>query len=862
MGKVTPVIIKTELLALVCICVVVISQLGTVAAAFADQASFGATASQALITLKSTDISDMHETIAALKEVGIHPMHVIPPRVIIADVPVGAEWFALSNSNVASLHRSAVAAVAADKGADMATGTAAWNYLVSPKLAAASMSKIPPKGRPLVGDAIEPPKPEVLQSLGGPEAQGAAPGFYGTSEFMIGSVVVGVILPESNEISLNTENWSNIDPCYPSEPNRKQRVFDEIVAGLNWWVTKGGSAANLTFYYDQQFGIPTQYEPIKTSGNSDEYTWVVDIFQNMGYTSGPSPVERARAYVNDLRTAYNTDWSYAFIVVDSLNDEDGIFENSQYFAWANLGGPYSVMTYDNDGYGISNMHTVATHETGHIFLAGDEYCQPGYSCCDFSYYGYLSVYNGNCIDENPSSVPCMMRWNEDAICTYTNGQLGWRDTDSDGKPDPIDNVVDNILNPHMTPTAETILTFTGTARDVPYDSPTRADVTINKISTVKYRIDGGTWIDASASDGFFDEDVEDYTFTTALLETGEHLIETQAYSTSGNTSTVVGQEVEIVLETGSLRVAISPRDAVYAGAQWRRVGMSTWLDSGYTEQDIAVGSYTVEFKDVPGWVKPVNLPVSVSENQLTETDAVYAAAVTIGTGTGVWQFPLATSSHDARTQAIYLAGEIGGSYTITALAVDVNTVPGQIMNNFTIRMKHTDLSAYGSSPIWESSDWTTVYQANETITATGWTKFDFNTPFDYNGVQNLMVDISFNNDSSSTSGMCRYSMPGGKRSIYYKTNSSYGDPLSWSGRTPTPSSGPAIWNVELFVVCEKMDFYDDAIVNFRDFAIFASYWMDEICSAPDWCEKTDVDESSKVDMLDLAEFVKYWLEEF
>jgi len=855
----TPLIRRMKLLAIVCTGVVIVSQLGAGAAAFADVASYSATARQALIILKSTDLNDMHKTITALKDAGIRPMHVIPPRVVIADVPAGAERSALAISNVASMHRSAVAAIVATKGADLASGTAAWNYLVSPKMAAPS--KIPAGASPLVGDAFERPRPEVQQLLGGPEAQGAAPDYWHVSEFMISSVAVGVILPESNEMSPNTEDWSNVDPEYPAEPNRKQKVFDEIVAGLNWWVTKGGIAANLTFYYDQQFGVPTQYEPIAIN---DEYAWVKDVFLNMGYGDayGYNGTDRAQAYINDLRMTLGTDWGYAFLVVDSLNDEDGRFEGSQYFAWALLGGPYSIMTYDNDGYGIGYMHTVATHETGHIFLAGDEYCQPGYACCGFLSYGYLDIFNGNCEDGNPSSVDCVMKYNSDAICTYTNGQLGWRDSDSDGKPDTIDNVVTDTLNPQMTPTAETVLTFTGTATDVPCHSPVRPEVTINRITAVKYRIDYGNWSDACAIDGFFDEDVEDYNFTIGPLEAGPHRIETQAYSTSGNASTVVGQDVNIILATGSLRVTIRPPNAIDAGAQWRRLGMSTWIDSGYTEPNVPVSSYMVEFKDVPGWATPANLPVSVSENQLTEADAVYTAAIFIGTGTATSDFPLATNYHDARSQTIYRASEIGGALTITALALDVNTVPGQMMTNFTIRMKHTDLSVYGSSPIWESLDWTTVYQTNETITTTGWVLFDFTTHFEYNGTQNLMVDISFNNDSNSTAGWCRYSLPGGQRSIYYRTNSGYGDPLDWSGRTPTPAGRLPVWHVELFVVYESMDFNNDEIVNFSDFAIFASHWMDDTCLGPDWCDGTDFDKSGKVAIPDLAKFVEYWLEEY
>ena len=87
-----------------------------------------------------------------------------------------------------------------------------------------------------------------------------------------------------------------------------------------------------------------------------------------------------------------------------------------------------------------DMHDVESHETGHIFLSPDEYCNPGGYCCWFSNFGYLDVYNWNCEDGNPLSVDCIMKNNADVICIYTNGQIGWRDSDGDGKPDPIDNV--------------------------------------------------------------------------------------------------------------------------------------------------------------------------------------------------------------------------------------------------------------------------------------------------------------------------------------------------------------------------------------------------------------------------------------
>ena len=488
---------------------------------------------QAMVILQSLDFADTQATIAALEDEGVRPVHVIPPRVVIGFVPPGAEVRAAGIGNVVSIYRSAAPVIEPKEGTDLAMGVSVWNHLLSRR--GAVPAGIPPGAAPLIGDAFEPPMPEVSQLLTAPEA-GALPGYNSTSEFMIGKVAVGVILPESNG---SGENWGRA---------RQQEVFNEIVEGLNWWATKGGSAANLTFYYDKKFSVPTQYEPI-TFSDSDEDRWVSDIFANMGYTSG-NRFDRGRAYINNLRNSFGTDWSYAFIVVDSLNDADGVFADGQYFAWAYFGGPYSIMTYDNDGWGISSMNLVATHESGHIFLAGDEYCQPGYACCDFGDYGYLNIYNANCEDGNPSSVPCIMRHNEDAICQWTNGQIGWQDTDSDGKPDTIDNVVNNTLNPYPTPATQPILTFTGNAVDVPCVSPTRTAVTINRISAVKYRVDGGTWADANAADGSFDEDEEGYSFTVGPLGGGQHRIETQAYSTSGNASAIAGQDVKIQLYGG------------------------------------------------------------------------------------------------------------------------------------------------------------------------------------------------------------------------------------------------------------------------------------------------------------------------
>jgi hypothetical protein len=74
---------------------------------------------------------------------------------------------------------------------------------------------------------------------------------------------------------------------------------------------------------------------------------------------------------------------------------------------------------------------------------------------------------------------------------------------------------------------------------------------------------------------------------------------------------------------GPLCVTIVPPECVAAGAQWRRVGTTSWLDSGYTESEVLPGVYTVEFKNVSGWTKPGEMEVTISAGQTTNATGIY-----------------------------------------------------------------------------------------------------------------------------------------------------------------------------------------------------------------------------------------------
>ena len=91
---------------------------------------------------------------------------------------------------------------------------------------------------------LSPPDLPATSEIGVAANSSVTPGYYQTSEYLAGSVAVGIILVESNGSSdPSTEDWT---------ADEKQNVYNEIVTGLNWWATLD-PRANLSFVYDDHF---------------------------------------------------------------------------------------------------------------------------------------------------------------------------------------------------------------------------------------------------------------------------------------------------------------------------------------------------------------------------------------------------------------------------------------------------------------------------------------------------------------------------------------------------------------------------------------------------------------------------------
>ena len=462
-------------------------------------------------------------------------------------------------------------------------------------------------------DALIPP--DIPQNASG----GSPPGYYETSEYLIGDVAVGIIFLESNgSIDPSTEDWTSTE---------ESNVINEITAGLNWLASQNPDA-DVSFTSDIHYRVPTSYEPINHRSYLEEHLWISEAMTFLGYPS-TSKWTQVRNYINDLRNTLGTDWAYAMFIVDSSNDPDGRFTDG-YCAYAWLGGPFLVMTYDNDGYGIGNMDYVAAHETCHMFYATDEYNGVTETS---GYLGVQDLEGSGCMMERALSW-----W----LCTNSREQLGWRDSDVDGIQDIVDTFPDTTLNPYSPdPTFDTNLTYTGSVVEVPYpnNNPygTGRDVTINTITNVQFRVDSGTWTDATPSDGAFDEDEENFTFTTPPLSVGTHIIEVRGINSVGNietsyasdTVTVRGYYLTVLAEqngtsltTGDVYIDdelvgytgstfpvatgthnVSVNDFWDAGTLGYRYGFTNW-DDGSTDNPrtiIVVGNTTIKAHFYKKW---------------------------------------------------------------------------------------------------------------------------------------------------------------------------------------------------------------------------------------------------------------------
>ncbi len=324
-----------------------------------------------------------------------------------------------------------------------------------------------------------------------------------TSEFMLGDVWVTVVLLESDgSVDSDTEDWT------ATEINN---VKTEIQEGLQWWEDTLQAAPTVSPLHHLEFHIDfthadtpvaTGYEPINRP-YTDQSLWIDDFLGDVGYASTSSYFTDMSRWNDDQRIANSNHWSYTVFVVDSSSDSDNKFTDG-HFAYAYLGGPFTVMTYGNNGWGISRMGQVLAHETGHIFYALDEY--PDASTYT-AHSGYYNTQNLNAIDGHPdpssrvASIMAEATLQNAAYPAHTSSptsleMLGWKDSDADGVFDVLDVPLTLTgSGGYNSSVGEYQFSGTSSVQTLPNLNPqsSAGAININTVDQIEYRLDGGPW---------------------------------------------------------------------------------------------------------------------------------------------------------------------------------------------------------------------------------------------------------------------------------------------------------------------------------------------------------------------------------
>jgi hypothetical protein len=127
---------------------------------------------------------------------------------------------------------------------------------------------------------------------------------------------------------------------------------------------------------------------------------------------------------------------------------------------------------------------------------------------------------------------------------------------------------------------------------------------------------------------------------------------------------------------------------------------------------------------------------------------VAIANACVGTGTTAVGYPYYTYYMDSRTLMLYTASEIltggGSAGMITRIGFNVTTAASQQMNGFNIKMQTTTASSVTG---FINIGWATVYSGTYTVPGTGWQYIELQTPFYWDGQQNLLIEICYDNTS-------------------------------------------------------------------------------------------------------------------
>lgn len=199
-------------------------------------------------------------------------------------------------------------------------------------------------------------------------------------------------------------------------------------------------------------------------------------------------------------------------------------------------------------------------------------------------------------------------------------------------------------------------------------------------------------------------------------------------------------------------------DGNYACGEWDYIYFNSIYDHrGQLDSTFKQGRYfTVDGKGSPDTL-PYNpqAQYDINRSYLYNTvvdNLLTSSSYTLGGSSAAQPHPFNLAAGRERSQFIWKAAELSAAGltagNITGIRLNFQN-NAAVLNNVVIRMKQLPADSFGVTAM-ENDTLQTVYNYHRTITTAGMNGFQFNTPFNWNGSSNILVDFSFENTGAAT----------------------------------------------------------------------------------------------------------------
>lgn len=165
------------------------------------------------------------------------------------------------------------------------------------------------------------------------------------------------------------------------------------------------------------------------------------------------------------------------------------------------------------------------------------------------------------------------------------------------------------------------------------------------------------------------------------------------------------------------------------------------------------------------------------------TNCLAGGELLLGNGTSTsYYIPVNNYFHYTYSQQIFLASELNGPQTITSVAFDYAYATAMTdKTNVNIYLGHTSQSSFATTLDFVPTTNMRLVYSGSLNCHQGWNTFNFTTPFQYNGVDNLVLALDDNSDAYDGSAYTFHVEAGSSnRSLYYYSDSSDPDPTNLS----------------------------------------------------------------------------------